>query len=73
MKPAVDIGPLGLPVHKYVVQRRVERARALLCESDIAISEIALQVGFAHQTHLAGHMRRVLGCTPSALRRSGRN
>ena len=63
---------MGLPVHQYVVQRRVERARSLLCESDLPISQIALQVGFSHQSHLADHMRRMLGYTPSAVRRSAR-
>ncbi len=59
---------MGMPIHQYVVQRRVERARTLLSESDLDISEIALQVGFAHQSHLASHMKRLFGFTPKALR-----
>lgn len=62
---------MGVPVHEYVVQRRVARARTLLQEGRSSASAIALQVGFAHQSHLARCMRRVLGVTPSALTRSG--
>jgi AraC family transcriptional regulator len=50
------------------VQRRVERAKTLLSESNLPISQIALETGFAHQSHLAHHMRRVLGISPKAVR-----
>jgi AraC family transcriptional regulator len=59
---------LGMPVHQYVIQRRVERAKELLTRTDLSITEIALAAGFAHQSHLARHMRRMLGESPSALR-----
>jgi AraC family transcriptional regulator len=36
--------------------------------TELAISEVALQAGFAHQSHLARHMRRILGCTPKSLK-----
>ncbi|WP_437786636.1 helix-turn-helix domain-containing protein [Sorangium sp. So ce1097] len=57
----------GVPVHEYVVQRRVERARALLVRGDMPASQVAIEAGFAHQSHMARCMRRVLGVTPSAL------
>lgn len=60
---------IGMPVHAYVVQRRVERARALLLNSDLPLSQVALEVGFAHQSHLARWMRRLLGVTPAAFAR----
>jgi AraC family transcriptional regulator len=58
----------GLSVHEYVVQRRVERAKLLLMQGELPASEIALEAGFSHQSHMARCMRRVLGITPSALR-----
>jgi AraC family transcriptional regulator len=60
----------GVPAHAYVVQRRVERARALLLRGDLPASEVALQAGFSHQSHMARCMRRVLGVSPSAITRS---
>lgn len=58
----------GMPAHQYLIRRRVERARTLLGEGRLSISQIALESGFAHQSHLAYHMRRVLGLSPTAVR-----
>lgn len=61
----------GLPVHEYVVHRRVDRARGLLLRSDLPASQVALESGFSHQSHMARCMRRVLGVTPGEVRRAG--
>jgi AraC family transcriptional regulator len=58
----------GVPVHQYVIQRRVERAKALLCGSSLSIKEVAHESGFSHQSHLANQMRRILGLSPKAVR-----
>ncbi len=57
---------VGLPVHQYVIRRRVERAAVLLHEGSLPISQVALETGFSHQSHLSRHMRRVLGTSPKA-------
>ncbi|ENN86729.1 putative transcriptional regulator, AraC family [Rhizobium freirei PRF 81] len=62
-------GSFGMPVHKYVLARRVERARSLLMTTDMPLAQIALETGFAHQSHMAHWMRRLLGLTPSMLAR----
>jgi AraC family transcriptional regulator len=59
---------VGQPVHQYLIRRRVERAKEMLGEGELSISQIALEVGFAHQSHLAHHMRRLLGVSPKVLR-----
>jgi len=59
---------VGIPAHQYLIRRRVERARSLLGEGKMSISQIAFETGFAHQSHLARHMRRLLGVSPKALR-----
>jgi AraC family transcriptional regulator len=60
---------MGVAVHQYVIQRRVELAKTLLLRDEMSITQIALEAGFAHQSHLARHMRRVLGLPPRALKR----
>lgn len=60
----------GRAVHEHVVQRRVERAKTLLMQGTLPASEVALEAGFSHQSHMARCMRRVLGITPGALVRS---
>ncbi|MBX3188020.1 MAG: helix-turn-helix transcriptional regulator [Labilithrix sp.] len=63
---------VGVPVHEYVIQRRVERARVLLARGDQPASEIALEAGFSHQSHMARCMRRVLGVTPAFIAKTFR-
>lgn len=60
---------LDMPLHQYVIRRRVERAKGLLMRSDLSVTEIAISTGFAHQSHMARHMRRVLGAAPQEIRR----
>ncbi len=60
----------GMPVHQYVIRRRVERATLLLREGKLSVTQIALEVGFAHQSHLALHLRRVMGVSPGHVLRS---
>ncbi len=59
----------GMPVHQYVIRCRVERARSLLVAGELPISQIALATGFAHQSHMAQAMKRVLGVTPANIAR----
>jgi AraC family transcriptional regulator len=59
---------VGLSPHQYLIRRRVERAKNLLGEGKLTISQIATETGFTHQSHLARHMHRVLGVTPRTLR-----
>jgi AraC family transcriptional regulator len=59
---------VGMPTHQYVIRRRVEHAAELLRHSDLPISQVALESGFAHQSHLAIHTRRILGRSPRQVR-----
>lgn len=59
----------GVPVHQYVIRRRVEAARAMMETTSMPASDIAIAAGFAHQSHMATTMRRVLGQTPSEIGR----
>jgi AraC family transcriptional regulator len=58
----------GTPVHRYVVERRVERAARLLARGQ-PISAVAAEVGFAHASHMARWMQRLLRATPSQVKR----
>jgi AraC-like DNA-binding protein len=57
----------GLPPHAWLVQARVRRAQRLLREG-LAPAEVALACGFADQSHLNRHFKRLLGVTPGAYR-----
>jgi AraC family transcriptional regulator len=58
----------GLTPHRYVIERRVQRAKGLLSGTALPIAEIAISCGFANQSHLNRHFKRLLGVNPKALR-----
>jgi AraC family transcriptional regulator len=58
----------GLSPHRYVVGRRVERAKDLLTNTNLPLHEVARLSGFSDQSHLAKHTRRLLGAAPRSLR-----
>ncbi len=62
-KQAVGTGP-----HRYTVQRRVERAKALLRGTDDTLAGIAAATGFADQSHFTAAFRREVGFTPGRFR-----
>ncbi len=59
---------MGITVHGYVLQRRIERAKRLLRQGDMPVLDVALSAGFASQSHLAAAFKRATGSTPSAYR-----
>jgi AraC family transcriptional regulator len=61
----------GMPVHRFVLARRVERARQLLLRGELGMTEIALDAGFAHSSHMSRSLRRALGLTAAQLRGPG--
>jgi AraC-like DNA-binding protein len=58
----------GLPPHRYLTGRRLDRARALLLAGRRP-AEVAVTVGFHDQAHLTRHFRRLLGVTPATFAR----
>jgi AraC family transcriptional regulator len=44
---------IGLPVHKYVIKCRVERAVELLSKGRVKLSDVALKSGFTDQSHMS--------------------
>ena len=53
----------GIPPHRFHIQCRVERARALI-RSGMDLAETAASVGFCDQSHLNRRFREVCGITP---------
>ena len=62
----------GIAPHYYLVSKRVERAQDMLARTDSSLAEIAIAAGFADQSHLARHFRRIVGSTPREFRWSQR-
>jgi AraC family transcriptional regulator len=59
---------IGMSPTNFIAERRIERAKRLLQETELPISEIALRAGFSSQSHFTTSFRRVAGATPKAFR-----
>lgn len=62
----------GLPPHRYLLTRRIERAMSLLRDSDLPITEIAFQTGWRSLGTFGRIFRDIAGETPSAVRARAR-
>ena len=62
-KQAVGVGP-----QRYVMQRRIERAKTLMRRTNQPLALIAQEVGFSDQSHLTSIFRREIGLTPGRYR-----
>src|SRR5215470_5502412 len=58
----------GAPPHRYLLTRRIERAKAMLRDTDTPIIEIALETGWQSLGTFGRQFRDVLGESPSELR-----
>jgi len=58
----------GVPPHRYLLTRRIERAKALLRDTDLAITDIAFQTGWNSLGTFGRIFRDVTGDSPSELR-----
>jgi AraC family transcriptional regulator len=60
---------VGQSPHRYVLGRRVERAKTLLRNTDSPVADVALSSGFSSQSHLSNWFLRMMGVSPAAYRR----
>lgn len=63
----------GLPPHRYLLTRRIERAVALLRETDLPITDIALGTGWRSLGTFGRTFRDITGQNPGELRERERS
>jgi transcriptional regulator GlxA family with amidase domain len=59
----------GETPHRYLMSRRIERAKALLRDTGAPVTEVCLAVGFASLGSFSACFRRLVGESPSEYRR----
>lgn len=63
---------LGLTMHQYVLQNRLERAKRLMIKApNLNLTEISLSVGFFDQAHFTKTFKRATGATPKTFLKNG--
>lgn len=65
-------GAFGVPPHRYLLTRRIERARALLRDTDLPVTDIAFETGWNSLGTFGRIFRDVTGESPSELRKRER-
>jgi AraC family transcriptional regulator len=60
----------GVPPHRYVSQRRLENAKAMIAMGRASLDEIALDSRFSSQSSFTRAFRRAIGQTPAEYRRT---
>lgn len=63
---------IGVTPHVYLANLRLERARKLLVETTLPISEVASMVGYHSQSHFTKVFKSIAGVTPRGYRESSR-
>ncbi len=58
----------GATPHAWLVQMRIERARQLLADPALPVTDVALAVGYETPSSFAAAFRKLTGVTPSAFR-----
>jgi AraC family transcriptional regulator len=62
----------GRPPHRYLLERRIERAKDMLATGELSITDIALACGFSTSQHFAATFRAKVGVRPSQWRKDRR-
>jgi AraC family transcriptional regulator len=60
----------GMPPHRFLTQRRIERAKLLLEKRAISVSEVGMAIGFSEKSSFTAAFRKATGLTPSSYQRS---
>jgi AraC-like DNA-binding protein len=58
----------GVTIEQHFIKLRVEKVKELLVYDELALGEIAFQLGYSSVPHLSGQFKKITGLTPSYFR-----
>jgi AraC family transcriptional regulator len=61
---------VGKPPHRYQMSRRMERAKVLLSDHNLSVSDVAAAVGYSSGSHFSEGFKKVTGQSPGKYRRN---
>ncbi len=56
----------GCSAHRFITQRRIEKAKSLLVQGKLSVTDIAFEVGFSGQSHFSTTFKTITGSAPTA-------
>ena len=60
----------GLPPHRYLTSHRIDKAKVLLAQPDMSVTQIGVQLGFSETSSFSTTFHKHTVTTPTAYRRS---
>ena len=57
-----------ITIEKYIISQKIERAKELLFNGELSISEIAWRLEYSSVAHLSNQFKQLVGITPSAFK-----
>lgn len=63
-------GVVGTSPHRFVVERRLQRVKEMLRNTELTLAEIAYSCGFCSQSHMTDAFTRFVGLPPGRYRRT---
>ena len=54
----------GLSPHQYIIHQQIDKAKVMLIRNNMAIADVAYELGFSHQSHFTRYFKRQVGVTP---------
>lgn len=60
-------------IENYIILKKVDVAKELMCNTDLTLTEIAFQLDYSSVAHLSGQFKKTTGLTPSAFQRIMKN
>ena len=58
----------GITVQQFIIQKKTERVKELLAESDLSLSDIAFKLNYSSVAHLSNQFKKNTGLSPSNYR-----
>ena len=63
-------GEMGITLGDHISKVRIEKAKTLLKDKELSISQIALEVGFSDQSYFTKVFKKIEKCTPKAFQQN---
>lgn len=61
----------GVTIEQFFILQRIKKAKELLVQDQLSISEIAFQLGYSSVHHLSTQFKKITGFTPSNFKKNG--
>lgn len=58
----------GMPPSQYIIEKRINKSRSMLAETDLHVKEIAYKLGFASEMYFSRLFKKKTNLTPSQYR-----